>query len=145
MANNYTQFSECITSLTEKEIEWWEKELQCPDEMEDVERKKRMEELKDLDVSNPDCWPDFAWKIDKDNSYLSIYTDEWGSVENVAITVQRFLYRFRPNGHFSLSWADWCSKPRFGEFGGGAIFVTHNDVQWKTTSYWITKKEQERK
>jgi hypothetical protein len=145
MASNYTQFSERITGLTEKEIEWWEKELQCPDELEDVESKKRMEELEDLGASNPDCWPDFAWKIDKNNSYLSIYAEEWGSVENVAIAVQRWLATFRPNEYFTLSWATYCSELQVGEFGGGAIFVTSQEVRWEDNYNWIHEQEKERK
>ena len=141
MANNYTQFSETVDDLTPEEIEWWEKELQPYDELEEDEQKAWLEEGRGVD--DPDHWPSFSWEVQ--NDYLWIYADEYGNVDNVGIAVQRFLERFRPNGYFTLSWATWCSRPRIGEFQGGALFVTHEGVEWMTTWNWLNKKERERK
>ncbi len=44
--------------------------------------------------------------------------------------VQKFLKQFAPNDSWSLTWATTCSKPRAGEFGGGAVFVTASDIKW---------------
>ena len=42
--------------------------------------------------------------------------------------VQKFLKRFRPDQWWSLTYAATCSKPRVGEFGGGAVFVTADEI-----------------
>ena len=55
----------------------------------------------------------------------------WGSPERVAHLVQKFLRQFRPKECWSLTYATICSKPRVGEFGGGAVFVTADTKVWK--------------
>ena len=47
-----------------------------------------------------------------------------GDPTHVAWLVRKFLARFRPDECWSLTFATTCSKPRAGEFGGGAVFVT---------------------
>ena len=59
--------------------------------------------------------------------HLWFYAEESGSPDNVAWLVQKFLKRFRPDQCWSLTYAATCSKPRVGEFGGGAVFVTADD------------------
>ena len=44
--------------------------------------------------------------------------------------VRKFLKQFRPDDCWSLTWSETCSKPRVGQFGGGAVFVTASDVAW---------------
>ena len=70
------------------------------------------------DHDTPDGWGRHLW----------LYTEESGSPERVAHLVQKFLGRFRPNQCFSLTYATTCSKPRAGEFAGGAVFVTADRI-----------------
>ena len=44
--------------------------------------------------------------------------------------VQKFLKRFRRDQCWSLTYANTRSKPRLGEFGGGAVFVTADEICW---------------
>jgi len=71
------------------------------------------------------------------------YADECGNVEAVGELVQEFLKKFRPNDCFSLTYATYCSKLRLGEFGGGAIFVTADEVKWENAYTWVQSQEKE--
>ena len=97
----------------------------------------------------PGCEPDDAENVgfehefsddDKDGDwgrYVWLYAEEWADVERVAHLVQKFLKKFRPDQCWSLSWATTCSKPRVGEFGGGALFVTAGAVAWQNAYDFI--------
>ena len=60
-----------------------------------------------------------------------------GNADNVAWLVQKFLKKFRPDQCWSLTYAATCSKPRVGEFGGGAMFVTANKIKWQNAYDFI--------
>lgn len=59
---------------------------------------------------------------------LWLYAEEYGRPERVAHLVQKFLRQFRPAAQWWLTYAITCSKPRIGQFTGGAIFVTAETV-----------------
>ena len=61
----------------------------------------------------------------------------WGNADNVAWLVQKFLKKFRPDQCWSLTYATTCSKPRVGEFGGGAVFVTADEIKWQNAYDFI--------
>ena len=42
--------------------------------------------------------------------------------------MQRFLIKWRPQEEISFEFANTCSNPSIGEFGGGTIVVMANDV-----------------
>jgi hypothetical protein len=51
--------------------------------------------------------------------------------------VQKFLTKFRPDQCWSLTYSTTCSKPRVSEFGGGAVFVTAETIQWQNAYDFI--------
>jgi hypothetical protein len=123
MANNYQQFSEIVAHLTPAECEWFETELLKEDECEE----------------GPAC----AWSINNDTeskTHLWVHADECGDIERVCNTVQAFIKKFRPDHVFTLQWADYCSKPRVGEFGGGYAIVTIDDVVIEST-WWLLQQK----
>ncbi len=70
---------------------------------------------------------------DKDEDWgrhLWFRSAEYGNVAQVAHLVQKFLKQFAPSDSWSLTWATTCSKPRAGEFGGAAVFITASDSSW---------------
>jgi hypothetical protein len=81
----------------------------------------------DTDEAGPENWGRHLW----------IYAEEGGDVERVAHLVQKFLKKFRPEECWSLSYATTCSKPRVGEFGGGAVFVTAADIKWQSAYIFL--------
>jgi hypothetical protein len=127
MANNYCFFSAEITNLTAKELAWISKKY--------IEAKE-----KDADG---ELIADFLIEVGPPGAPNSVifYADESGTPENVADFVQAFLRKFRQKGCFTLEWANTCSSPRPGEFGGGAVFVTAKNQQWINTGEWAANQE----
>ena len=153
MANSYCEFSTVIPHLTEEETEWlkaqfemiWvygEKEYHekhVPEEFHKVEPDwigyRAYRELEDHDCE-ADGVLGFEHEFTGDDSdedwgrHLWIYSVEFGDTERVAYVIQKFLQRFRPGECWSMTWAETCSKPRVGEFGGGGVFVTAESIEW---------------
>ena len=63
--------------------------------------------------------------------HLWLYAKEGGDLERIAHLVQKYLRQFRQQNCWSLTYATTCSKPRVSEFGGGAVFVTAEEVKWQ--------------
>jgi len=59
----------------------------------------------------------------------------------IALLAKTFLRRFRPDQCWSLTYAIHCSKPRVGEFGGGAIFVTADKINHLNAYDWIAQQQ----
>jgi len=116
MAESYRQFSEMLPLRSEEERAWCSERLEY---LHDSEEEHRAE---------------FEWAFEEDG--LWIYATEYGNVDDVAAFVQDFLAECRPDGCFSLAWADTCSRPWIGEFGGGAIFVTKDGMEYLITGDW---------
>ncbi|MGA2258340.1 MAG: hypothetical protein ABSG53_27055, partial [Thermoguttaceae bacterium] len=51
--------------------------------------------------------------------------------------VHKFLKRFRPDQCWSLTYANTCSKFRVGEFSGGAVFVTANEIKCQNADDFV--------
>ena len=68
-----------------------------------------------------------------------LYAEEWGDVEHVACLVRQFLLRFRPDRCWSLTYSCTCSKLRVGEFGGGAVFVTADEVKYQHADGFVVE------
>jgi hypothetical protein len=137
MADNFLQFSETLDDLTPEEATWLDRQLAedrkgCPAFLQDYE---------DREPGDTDCGFQCELVDEADNRHLWLYADEAGDVGRVAHLVQAFLKRFRPDQCWSLSYAATCSKLRVGEFGGGAVFVTADEIHWQSSDGFI---EQER-
>lgn len=117
MANNYQEFSFEIPDLTPEEGVWLKEEHGKTDE----------------DGELDDFLSAFTLIVDPTVAYLFSDGDN-GDLERVVTFVQMFLKAHRPDGAIGIEWADWCSKPRPGEFGGGAILVTATTDEWMSTS-----------
>jgi hypothetical protein len=136
MANNYTQFSEEISNLTQEEKDWIVSVLEVP-----INDTQESFYLKDWEG------PGFEWSfedkrhIEPSHTYntLWIYTEESGNIDNVAEFIQAFIKKFRPSYIFTISWADTCSKPRIHEFGGGAAVIDANHIRCMNTDTWLKK------
>ena len=156
MANNYLQFSEVLKDLTEPEETWLKEQLQKTDNAtmddEDDEDSTSSSQsyafLRDKPEYDADCDSlgfDYDFHDDEDmvnwGYHLWVYAEECGNADNVAWLVRKFLKQFRPTQCWSLTWAGTCSKPRVGEFGGGAVFVTADEIKYQDSYDFV---EQER-
>ena len=88
----------------------------------------------------------FSWDIQKDEggTRLWIYAQESGDVEQVAYFVQLFLKQFAPDGWWTLTWANTCSRPLVGQFSGGALLVTARETFFNDSICWLDAKRLKR-
>ena len=162
MANNYVQFSEVLPHLTADEETWLRQQLEYVYVFGDEEYAA--DELPD--GLNPDDadWQGFRGSRQLDDCdpamlefeyefcagdewndwgrHLWFYAEEAGEPAQVAHLVQMFLRRFRASECWSLTYALTCSKPRVGEFSGGACFVTADEIRWQDGYAFIKKQHQ---
>ena len=140
MADNYVQFSEYLPFSTDEkqalEEQTWAKIVL---EMSTEECEETQSRLLGLGVKiepmQLDCWPGFDYSVDANG--VSIWSDEHGDIDSVVSFVQAFLRKFSPKGRWAMGWAETCSKPRAGQFGGGAILILPEAVIVKTTWEWL--------
>jgi hypothetical protein len=144
MANCYTQFSELFETLKPESVDWIKEFLKGPDE--DAMSPEEFEQFhKERNISTDCYWPDFEWAFQEGAILWVSDKDGGGDIDHVVALLQAYLKKFDPKGSFGISWSGTCSKPRPGEFGGGAIFVTAKKVEWMTTWDWLQKKKAKKK
>ena len=163
MADNYLEFSEIIPNLTELEEAWLKEQLEpicvfgdkeyaedaVPTELADAEADwAGVRFLRDKGDYDPQCDVlGFGYDFHDDRDpggwgrHLWVYAEESGWPDNVAWLVQKFLKKFRPGQCWSLSYATTCSKPRVGEFGGGAVFVTAESIKWQDARDFVGQEQ----
>jgi hypothetical protein len=137
MADTYLQFSERLELTTAAEAGWLRRQLE-----EDPVTGRRQFLLDYPDPEEADsCGFEYEFCEDPSGRYLWIYAEDSGNVELVAHLLQKFIKRFRPDQCWSLTYATTCSKPRVSEFGGGAVFITADEIRWQDAYEFV---EQER-
>jgi hypothetical protein len=152
MANNYTQYSEMIRNITPEEKQWIEAVLKnfelddgdVPPGLEaewnllDEDTKALNQQLHSDDYEEGYTrWLGFSAEVEDDGLWL--YSEEGSDLEKTATFVQAFLKRFRPDDHLIISYAEWCSKLRLSEFGGGAVLITAESSKWFNPTYEAEK------
>ena len=153
MANNYLEFSEVIPHLTCEEQAWLYDQLEeilvidgveysaneIPEELQGVEPQwsgcLAYRDMQDYDADFGEG-AGFEWEFfDGDDSPSSrgrrlwLYAIESAALDRLAHLIRKFLAKFRPNDVWSLTYATYCSKPRVGEFSGGALVVTAAEIK----------------
>ncbi len=164
MADHYLEFSETLTHLTDEQIDWLQNQLETVHVIDGVEYTedklpdtgnggdgtwigcRAYRDMEDYDPGfGEDVGFDYSFSEDVDEDWgrhLWVYSEEHGRVDRVAHLVQKFLREFRPDACWSLTYAGTCSKPRVGEFGGGAVFVTATEIKYSNAWEFV---EQQRK
>ena len=157
MADNYLQFSESLGPLTTKQDAWLQQQLEAivvinetefpEDDAPDCDEPEyrglrflRDYETLDDDADIPGFGVEFNGTGKDRHAWLS--AEEGGDPSRVAHLVQSFLKKFHPDQSWSLTYATTCSKLRVGEFGGGAVFVTADDIHWNDSYDFV---EEQRK
>ena len=157
MADNYLEFSETLNNLTAEEEAWLKEQLQPIVAFGNKEFSEGDPTIATLpgtpDFTGPRFLrdnPDFDSSYDvlgfefdfcdEDTPparYLWLYADGYGDPAHVAWLIHKFLKRFRPDQCWSLTYANTCSKPRVGEFSGGAEFVTATEIKQQNADDWV--------
>lgn len=138
MADNYVLFSEVIPKLSGEERAWARTVLKAGQDGDGVRewgggpalRAVLAEAGVDLAELEADEWPAFEWEIDSATGDLWLYSAGEGDVGHAAAFARGLLARFRPRDVWTLTWAETCSRPRVGEFGGGAVFVGADSTEF---------------
>jgi|ERR1700730_8543463 hypothetical protein len=122
MPNFDMQFSEEIQELTPVEKLWCETFL------------RRLDRVGILD---------FAYQFQEEGDGVSAWTLWLHGEETLSPTlirfVQRFLVRHRPEQYLAISYAQTCSRPLVGEFGGGMVFITATEAVWWDGAAWLNQ------
>lgn len=78
----------------------------------------------------------FRWEVE--SGQLWIAHDESLDIE-AAVEVARVMLELDENDIFAMEWASTCSKPRVGEFGGGAVAFSRHGAEWMNSSQMVTR------
>jgi hypothetical protein len=104
MADNYLQFSEFIEVPA----------AQHPQADEIIKREKAEREAEEeylgvgAEIEHRGVW---------------LYADEHGDTDHLETLARALVEELEIDEPFTASWSYACSKPRIGEFGGGAMVV----------------------
>ena len=134
MANNYIHFSTVLAHLTTEERAWIEKYLDLC--------RRRAEWDGDFEYEDENIL--FVHRFIDEEPYgkgLLMHSDGGGSAESVAVFIQSFLARWRPENGHTFTWAITCDAPRPDEFGGGTMHITKDEINGCDGSCVIPKKE----
>jgi hypothetical protein len=63
----------------------------------------------------------------------------YGGVDAVCLFIQHLLQKFDPQGKVSFEWSHDCSKPRVDAYGGGAAFITAQEIKTMSTAAWLNQ------
>jgi hypothetical protein len=139
VADNFLQFAATIENLTEEE-DAWVLDQQRIESGED--RPKFLRAHPELDVYG-DGTLDIRVDVIRDGEAgaqtrrLWIYSDEGVELEQLGHFLQAFLQKFRPDEHFTLTYAEWCTKLQVGAFGGGALWIDAQRILWHHVQDWL--------
>jgi len=160
MADNYLQFSETLNDLTIEEAAWLRRQLEpiavidgkeYADDDDAVANRETepsyrgLRFLQDYDDPNDDAdlqGFEIVFQEDEGASYAWLSAEAYGDPGRVAHLLQKFLKQFRPRQCWSLTYATMCSKLRVGEFAGGAVFVTADEILWQNNYEFIEQQRE---
>ena len=142
MANNYTFLSFVIEDVNTEQYAWLRKVTKAIEENEGGP-------IGELDGAEHEwagwCFNSHVTDIQGDEDIenvvadVCIYTEENCDLEALGDLLVCFLEKFRPNEVISFQYAHTCSKPRPGEFGGGALAAC-SECFLITSTYEIEQK-----
>jgi len=132
MANNYLLFSEVLTDITPDQKIWLEKFLAPPPDSvfdDDAAIAKWAQEHGCL-PDEAGYYPTFRYSFEPSgaNCSLWMYSEESANLEEVAALVHVFFREFAIDKVWTLTYSETCSKPRVGEFSGGWVVVSKNEI-----------------
>jgi hypothetical protein len=146
MPDYFTQFSEVFDHLTADEEAWLRQQLthiyvfgekeyadgELPESLKPDEADWSGYRLwRGAGASDPD-YLSFDYEFDEDDRWgrhLWVYAMDFGEPARVVELARKFLKRFRPDQCWELTFASACSNPGVGDFGGGAVFVTADEIR----------------
>lgn len=139
MADYFTNMSQAIR-VPKEAAEWFI----------DIANSVNIEDVETPEEFTRDTWNAFVVSIDgwlgveahieeTSNGTVLFIHDDAGTVniEAVAIILQMMLAKFDLTGTIGFEWANGCSKLRPDAFGGGAVAITSEEMEFFSTSQWL--------
>ena len=121
-----------LKDLTSDQKAWLEKFLAQPSDSvfdDDAVIAKWAEEHGCL-PDEAGYYPTFRYSFEPSgaNCSLWMYSEESANLEEVAALVHVFFREFAIDKVWTLTYSETCSKPRVGEFSGGWVVVSKNEI-----------------
>jgi hypothetical protein len=141
MADNYSQTSFMVPTKNDEQRDWIVATLEGVDKLLAGDGSAATNLHEEVISSATDRGYDFedgytpSWRVEDDGIW--IYAAESISVDLMVVILQAYLKKFHPNSFIGFQWADTCSKPRLDEFGGGAVYISADDVEFMSTGRWL--------
>jgi hypothetical protein len=77
---------------------------------------------------------DSRFEKNKQDKNLYIYSEDSANIEAVTHAIHAVQRHYQIETPITFSFADTCSKPRVGEFGGGVVTITRDRIEtWHTS------------
>lgn len=151
MSNYYTHACWILKTLTDAEQQW------LGEQMEEVEHPGTLQadegpvlcprilvDYPQLELESPY----FDFHIHTSAATSGIYLcieDEDGILDTDKVTyfLQKFLQAFPDRRYATFEWAYGCDQAKSDAFGGGAAFITADEVKWENTTHWLQVLEKE--
>ena len=89
-----------------------------------------------------DMIEDWQFETDADNTGAKhgLWSHStYGGVDAACAFIQHLLQKFDPQAHVTFEWSHDCSKPRVDAYGGGAAFITAQEIKTMSTADWLSK------
>ena len=61
------------------------------------------------------------------------------SLEVIADIISATMKQYDDLPLVAIEWANTCSRPRVGEFGGGAVLIHNREQFWMNTGDWLSQ------
>lgn len=89
-------------------------------------------------IRNEECVNFTAVIYPNDSNSLYVYAEDSGSPESAAHLIKMLLDAdlLAVPEFVVLEWAETCSKPRPGEFSGGACMISREGIEWRECA-WV--------
>ncbi len=58
-------------------------------------------------------------------------------IDALCSLIQHLLQKCDPKSHVTFEWSHDCSKPRLDAYGGGAAFITAQEIKTVSTAAWL--------
>ena len=79
---------------------------------------------------------DWYFETEADDAGIWLHS-QYGGQESACAFIQHLLQKFSFAGGVTFEWSHDCTKPKTDAYGGGAAFVTANEIEMFTTAEWL--------
>lgn len=148
MTSHYTLFAAAVPCATSSQEVWARELMEALERMDyedwKPEDRELIKEALGLEEDGlDDVWGVPGWDIVNGDFFL--HSDEAANTELTALILQAFIIKHIPNHTMSFSWAYTCSSPRPGEFGGGACYISADEIEYFDVVSMVTNYADQKK